>query len=202
MQQSPPTRTSSISPLATALTLACVAFAVVLGITGPRLRDRHGSHQQDHPLAEVALVAALHERRAEQDAERGRERDAALDRLPSMLAEVAGRSAPDLSPAGLSPIDARIVELAPALRGVMVSYGSPEAATAATVVLMPDRGDVVRLDGFGRALPLAPGDEWLETVSDEGLPGRTAWAMADGRTLWLVLADDRADVAAVARHLR
>jgi hypothetical protein len=63
MQHSPPTRRPSISPLATALTLACVAFAVVLGITGPRLRDRHGSHQQDHPIAEVALVAALPQHR-------------------------------------------------------------------------------------------------------------------------------------------
>ncbi len=202
MQQTPPDRTSPISPLATALTLACVAFAVVLGITGPRLRDRHGSHQQDHPLAEVALVAALHERRAEQDAERGRERDAALGRLPSMLAEVVGRAAPDLTPAGLEPLDARIVELAPGLRGVMVPFGTTQAGTVATVTLMPDRGDVVRLDGFGRALPLAPGTEWLETVSDDGLTERTAWAMADGRTLWLVLADDRADVAAVARLLR
>jgi hypothetical protein len=68
--------------------------------------------------------------------------------------------------------------------------------------MLPDRGDVVRLDGFGRALPLAPGEEWIDVVSDEGLPGRTAWAMADGRTLWLVLAGDRADVAAVARLLR
>ncbi len=202
MQQSPPTRTPPVSPLATALTLACVAFAVVLGITGPRLRDRHGSHQQDHPLAEVALVATLHERRAAQDAERGRERGAALDRLPSMLAEVVGRGAPDLSAAGLEPLDARIVELAPGLRGVMVPYGTPQAGTVATVTLMPDRGDVVRLDGFGRALPLAPGVEWLEPVSDEDLAERTAWAMADGRTLWLVLADDRAGVAAVARLLR
>jgi len=202
MQQSPPTRTPPISPLATGLTLACVAFAVVVGITGPRLRDRHGSHQQDHPLAEVALVAALHERRAEQDAERGRERDAALGRLPSMLAEVVGRGAPNLSPAGLVPLDARIVELAPGLRGVMVPYGTPQAGTVATVTLMPDRGDVVRLDGFGRALPLAPGVEWLEPVSDGDLAERTAWAMADGRTLWLVLADNRADVAAVARLLR
>ncbi len=202
MQETRPPRPASISPLATGLTLACVAFAVVLGITGPRLRDRHGSVQQDHPLAEVALVAALHERRAARDAELGREREAALGRLPELLAEHVGRDAPDLGPAGLSPVDARVAELAPGMRGVMVAYAAEGSTPSLTVTMLPDRGDVVRLDGFGRALPLAPGDEWLDSVSDEGLPGRTAWAMADGRTLWLVLAGDRADVAAVARLLR
>jgi hypothetical protein len=202
MQETTPPRQASISPLATGLTLACVAFAVVLGITGPRLRDRHGSVQQDHPLADVATVAALHERRAERDAELGRGREAALERLPALLEEAAGRDAPDLSAAGLEPVDARIAELAPGLRGVMIAYGTPDAGTVLTLTMLPDLGDVVRLDGFGRALPLAPGEEWIDVVADEGLPGRTAWAMADGRTLWLVLAGDRADVAAVARLLR
>ena len=49
----------------------------------------------------------------------------------------------------------------------------------------------------------ATGDEWLEALTDdEGARARTAFAFADGRILWLVLAENRAAVAGVAKLLK
>ncbi len=197
-------RAPRISPAATALTLAAVAFAVIVGVTGPRLRDRVGSVQQDHPLGDLAAIAAMHESRAGADALGGRERDAALARLPDLAeATVGRRGAPDLSSAGWQPDDARNVELAPGVMGTMVLYRGNGSAAPLSVTMLPDRGQAVRYDGFGRAAPIAPGDEWLELLDDgSGEPPRAAYALADGRVLWLVLAGSRAEAARVARLLK
>jgi len=197
-------RAPRISPAATVLTLAAVAFAVIIGVTGPRLRDRVGSVQQDHPLGDLAAIAAMHESRAGADALGGRERDAALARLPDLAeATVGRRGAPDLSAAGWQPDDARNVELAPGMMGTMVLYRGNGSAAPLSVTMLPDRGQAVRYDGFGRAAPIAPGDEWLELLDDgSGEAPRTAYALADGRVLWLVLAGGRAQAAQVARLLR
>lgn len=197
-------RAPRISPAATALTLAAVAFAVLVGVTGPRLRDRVGSVQQDHPLGDLAAIAAMHEERAGADAAGGRERGAALARLPDLAESTVGRrGAPDLSAAGWTPDDARNVELAPGVMGTMVLYRGPSSAGPLSVTMLPDRGHAVRYDGFGRAAPIAPGDEWLELLEDDagGRP-RTAYALADGRVLWLVLAASRGEAAQVARLLK
>ena len=201
MQQSAP---RSISPLATFLTLAAVAFAMVVGMTAPRLRDRHGSPQQDLPLGDLAAIAAMHEARAASDAAAGRERERAIDALPELTAATVGtRAAPDLEPGGWTLDDARNVELSPGRLGTMLLFRSPDRDGRLSVTLMPDDGRAVRLDGFGRAAPLAPGDEWLERLEpgDSG-PSRLAWALADGRVLWLVLAERDADVAGVAPLLK
>ena len=197
-------RAPRISPAATALTLAAVAFAVIVGVTGPRLRDRVGSVQQDHPLGDLAAIAAMHESRAGADALGGRERDAALARLPDLAeATVGRRGAPDLSSAGWQPDDARNVELAPGVMGTMVLYRGDGSTAPLSVTMLPDRGQAVRYDGFGRAAPIAPGDEWLELLDDgSGEPPRAAYALADGRVLWLVLAGSRAEAARVARLLK
>lgn len=201
MQQSAP---RSISPLATFLTLAAVAFAMVVGMTAPRLRDRHGSPQQDLPLGDLAAIAAIHESRAQSDAAAGRERERAIDALPELTAATVGtRAAPDLGPAGWTLDDARNVELSPGRLGTMLLFRSGDRDGRLSVTLLPDDGRAVRLDGFGRAAPLAPGDEWLERLepADSG-PERVAWALADGRVLWLVLAERDADLARVAPLLK
>lgn len=197
-------RAPRISPAATVLTLAAVAFAVLVGVTGPRLRDRVGSVQQDHPLGDLAAIAAMHEARAGADALGGRERDAALARLPDLAeATVGRRGAPDLSLAGWEPDDARNVELAPGVMGTMVLYRGNGSAERLSVTMLPDRGQAVRYDGFGRAAPIAPGDEWLELLEDgSGERPRAAYALADGRVLWLVLAGSRSEAAQVARLLK
>lgn len=191
-----------MSPVATTLALAAVAFAVVVGITGPRLRDRHGTSQQDTPVGDLAVIAAMHEERAMLDALGGRARESALARLPDLAGQTIGRrDAPDLSKAGWHADDARNVELAPGILGTMVLYRSEEGDGTLSVVMLPDRGQVIRYDGFGRAMPLAPGDEWAESVAEDG-GTRTAYALADGHVLWLVLADRRSAIGAVARLLR
>jgi hypothetical protein len=95
------------------------------------------------------------------------------------------------------------VELAPQVLGTMVIYRNAAGTDALSVTMLPDDGRAVRYDGFGRAVPLAPGDEWLEALTDdEGDRARTAFAFADGRILWLVLAENRAAVAGVAKLLK
>lgn len=191
-----------ISPLATALALAAVGFAVVVGVTGPRLRDRHGTAQQDTPVGDLAVIAAMHEERAALDAVGGRSRDSALARLPDLAEQTVGRrGAPDLAAAGWHAEDARNVELAPGLLGTMVLYADEDGDGTLSVVMLPDLGQVIRHDGFGRAMPLAPGDEWMESVTEDGTR-RIAYALADGRVLWLVLAERRSAIGAVARLLR
>jgi hypothetical protein len=198
-----------ISPVATVLTLLSVALAVATGIAAPRLRDRHASAQQEATIDELATVAAMHESRALLDMSRGRARDAALALIDEIARETVGRdTCADLADAGLHPVDARIVELAPDLRGAMVLYGTDEGDRTVSVTMLPDRGHAVRLDGFGRAVPLAPGDEWLDAVVDAESAAagstagpRVAYAFADGRVLWIVLADDRRTIRAVARRL-
>lgn len=191
-----------MSPTATVLAVAAVAFAVAVGITGPRLRDRHGTAQQDTPIGDLAVIAAMHEERAMLDALGGRARESALARLPDLAERTVGRrDAPDLSKAGWHADDARNVELAPGILGTMVLYRSEEGDGTLSVVMLPDRGQVIRYDGFGRAMPLAPGDEWAESVAEDGST-RTAYAFADGHVLWLVLADRRSAIGAVARLLR
>ena len=71
-----------------------------------------------------------------------------------------------------------------------------------------NRRGAVRLDGFGRAVPLAPGDEWIDAVVDDesaiagsAAGARVAYAFADGHVLWIVLAEDRRTIRAVARRL-
>ena len=202
-------RRSAISPVATILTLLSVALAVATGIAAPRLRDRHASAQQEATIDELATVAAMHESRALLDMSRGRARDAALALIDEIARETVGReTCADLAEAGLRPIDARIVELAPDIRGAMVVYGTDEGDRTVSVTMLPDRGAAVRLDGFGRAVPLAPGDEWLDAVVDaeSAVAGstagpRVAYAFADGRVLWIVLAEDRRTIRAVARRL-
>lgn len=202
-------RVPGASPLAIALTLACVAFAVLVGVTGPRLRARHGSAQQDLPLGELAQVAALHEARALLDMQRGRSREAALTLLADIARETVGRDrGADLEEAGFRPLDARIVEVAPGVKGAMVVYASAAPERIASVTMLPDDGRTVLIDGFGRAMPLAPGQEWIDAViADDSTAAasnagpRIAYAFADGTVLWVVLADDRATLASIARHL-
>lgn len=187
---------------ATALALAAVGFAVVVGVTGPRLRDRHGTTQQDTPIGDIAVIAAMHEERAAIDAMGGRSRESALARLPDLAEQTVGRrGAPDLAAAGWHAEDARNVELAPGILGTMVLYAGEDGDETLSVVMLPDRGQVIRYDGFGRGVPLAPGDEWMEAVAEDG-GRRIAYGLADGRVLWLVLAERRAAIGAVARLLR
>ncbi len=193
-----------ISALAVGLTIAAVGVAILMGVAGPRLRERHGSTQQELPVGELASIAALHESQAAYDILNGRSREAALERMDALAAETIGRAtAPDFSAAGFDPDDARIVELAPNVHALMVIYRGREDDEILTVAMLPDDGRVVRYDGFGRALPFPPGDEWIETMLDEhGAPRRTAYATSDGRVFWLLLASGRPTLARTAPMLR
>ena len=56
-----PQHRTKVSPVAIGLTFATVIFAVVIGLTGPRLQERHGTTQQDLPIGDLATIAAMHE---------------------------------------------------------------------------------------------------------------------------------------------
>ena len=193
-----------ISPLAVALTLGAAAFAVTLGITGPRLRGRDGSGPAYVRIGDLATIAAMHEARAAQDAAGGRARRDALAQLPALAQETVGRAAgADLEPAGWIPDDVRNVELAPGVHGTMVLYRHEDSDATLSVTMLPDDGRAAHPDGFGRTVPLAPGDEWLEAVADDaGSRAHVAYALADGQVLWLVLADRRSTLVPVAKLLK
>ena len=213
MQETPDDRESptpqhrtKVSPVAIGLTFATVIFAVVIGLTGPRLRERQGTTQQDLPIGDLATIAAMHEMRATTDIADGRDREAALAKLPELMREALGAratSAPDLSTVGWSADDARNVELAPGVLGTMVLYKNHETNAILSVIMIPDDGRPVRFDGFGRAIPIAPGDEWLQLLAaDESGHARTAYALSDGRVLWLVIGNGQSAIARVAKLLK
>lgn len=193
-----------LSPAATVLALGTVAFAVALGIAGPRLRGRTASAQQDCAVGELAEMAARYEERVELDLARAAGGEGGLPRIRELAAATVGPRDPvDLSPAGWLADDAHNVELQPGLMATMVRYESDPAGSWITVTMLPDDGRTVRYDGFGRAVPLAPGQEWLGSVrAGTGAPERTAYAYADGKTLWIVLARSRTELAPAARLLR
>ncbi len=221
-----PKHGTKVSPIAIGLTFAMVIFAVVIGLTGPRLRERQGTTQQDLPIGDLATIAAMHELRAITDIAEGRDREAALAKLPELMREalgargtrvpassitstttVAGSTeptpAPDLSPAGWFADDARNVELAPGVLGTMVLYRNHETNAILSVIMLPDDGRTVRFDGFGQAIPIAPGDEWLQVLAaDESGNARTAYALSDGRILWLALGNGKPAVARIAKLLK
>ena len=200
-----PQRGTRVSPIAVGLTCAVVIFAVVIGLTGPRLRERQGTTQQDLPIGDLATIASMHEMRATADIAEGRDRDAALAKLPELVREALGPRetlAPDLSSAGWIPDDARNVELAPGVLGTMVLYRNHETNAVLSAIMLPDDGRTVRFDGFGRAIPIAPGDEWLQVLAeDETGHTRTAYALSDGRILWLVLGNSQPAIARIAKLL-
>ena len=213
MQETPDDRESptpqhrtKVSPVAIGLTFATVIFAVVIGLTGPRLRERQGTTQQDLPIGDLATIAAMHEMRATTDIADGRDREAALAKVPELMREALGAratSAPDLSAVGWSADDARNVELAPGFLGTMVLYKNYETNAILSVIMLPDDGRPVRFDGFGRAIPIAPGDEWLQLLAaDESGHARTAYALSDGRVLWLVIGNGQSAIARVAKLLK
>ena len=191
------------SPLAVALTIAAVGGAVLLGVFGPRLRDRTGSVQQDPGIGELAELAARYEEQMGLEAPFGGDRASALPRMRELTAAtVGGRDAPDLSRAGWTPLDVRNVELAPGTFATMVTYAGEDQGRELAVAMLEDTGRAVRHDGFGRAVPLAPGQEWTgDARAGSGARDRSAWAFADGRVLWIVLADRPSDLPAVARIL-
>lgn len=191
------------SPAAVALTLAAVTCAVLLGILGPRLRDRTGSVQGDPGLDELAAIAARYEEQMGLEAPFGEAQSSALPRVRELSASTVGeRAAPDLSKAGWTAQDARNVELAPGTFATLVTYAGEDPGRALAVAMLRDTGHAVRHDGFGRAVPLAPGSEWTgEARAGSGARERAAYAHADGRILWIVLADRPADLPAVARLL-
>jgi hypothetical protein len=193
-----------LSPAATVLALGTVAFAVALGIAGPRLRGRTASTQQDCAVGELAEMAARYEERVELDLARAAGGEGGLPRIRELTAATVGPRDPvDLSSAGWLADDAHNVELQPGLMATMVRYESDPAGSSVTVTMLPDDGRAVRYDGFGRAVPLAPGQEWLGSVrAGTGAPERVAYAFADGDTLWIVLARSRTELVPAARLLR
>lgn len=243
----PPNRPNGrISSTAMMLTGAAIVAAMIVGLTGPRLRDRHGTLLQETPIGELAYMAELQEiqqafeLRHAHARPAGQEERAATDtsgtgddgragsmrstdgprlqsadpaRVASITRDAFGRAmrAPDLSAEGYTPQDARIVLLAPGIKALAVMYTHDGGASLSslsatrpgsgimTVYAMPDRGHVVRLDGFGNAQPFAPGDEWASPGSSarEG-PPRMLYATSDRDTFWLLVAPDAATVRRVA----
>jgi hypothetical protein len=85
----------------------------------------------------------------------------------------------------------------------MVLYKNHETNAILSVIMIPDDGRPVRFDGFGRAIPIAPGDEWLQLLAaDESGHARTAYALSDGRVLWLVIGNGQSAIARVAKLLK
>ena len=193
-----------LSPAATVLALGAVAFAVAVGISGPRLADRTGSAQQDPAIGELAGMAARYEERIAFDLARAAGAEGGLALVGELTAATVGeRAAVDLRPAGWTADDAHNVELLPGLMATMVRYEGEEPGASLSVTMLPDDGRAVRYDGFGQALPLAPGQEWLGSArAGTGAPERVAYAYADGRILWIVLAPSRRELQPVARLLR
>lgn len=222
-------RRTQISPTAVLLTGAAVIASMIIGLTGPKLRDRHGSAQQELPVGELAYGAEVQALQQEFLAENARAlpagpadeyapKDAAADRPPAQPADSdriakitqagLGRqvSAPDLSKLGFEPLDARIVQLAPSTRALAVLYERKRAndprATTITLFVVPEVERIVRLDGFGRALPFAPGDEWASSgLLERSGPASTIYATADADLLWLLVAPEARTVVELAPHL-
>ncbi len=236
-------RNTQISPTAVLLTGAAVVAAMIIGLTGPRLRDRHGTGVEELPIGELAYMAELLEARqafevaharakpaaveeAQAGAEGGDQADpeenaegaadapgqtpdrpplqsATASRVAVITQEAFGRSiaAPDLSKDGFTPLDARIVQLAPNARALAVLYerAQSRSRSVVTVYAMPDSGRIVRIDGFGGARPFAPGDEWASAgMAERDGPPRTIYATTDQDTLWLLLAPDPRTVMQLA----
>ncbi|MFO0782975.1 MAG: hypothetical protein U0636_04765 [Phycisphaerales bacterium] len=192
-----------VSPAAVLATLAAVVAAVVIGMTGPHLRDRAGGAQQDQPIGELAIMAELNEAQAAYDQAHGRSQEVTPDRTSALAAEVLGHPAlvPDLTAHGYQLRDARVVPLSTDLRALALLYRPEHGAGALSVFMMPDHGRIVRFDGFGRALPLAPGEEWAGSGIERNGRPRTVYAATDGGTLWMVTAATPDDVIRVAPSL-
>lgn len=193
-----------ISPSAVFLTAAAVVAAVVVGWAGPRLRDRHGSAQQELPIGELAYAAEYREAQQAFDVARRALSGAPSEELGRMAREVFGQEvlAPDLSAGEYALRDARVVELAPGSKALALLHRRAQGEGTVTLYGLRDEGRFVRLDGFGSALPLAPGDEWvgLGQAERDG-PARVVYAVTDGTVLWLMLAPDAQTVAELAHAL-
>jgi hypothetical protein len=231
-------RRTQISPTAVLLTGAAVIASMIIGLTGPKLRDRHCGAQQELPVGELAYGAEVQALQQEFLAENARALpagpadtapnsddsaspsapDTTADRPPSQPADAQriakitlaalGRavSAPDLSKTGFQPVDARIAQLAPGTRALAVLYervrASDGRSTTVTIFVVPDVERIVRFDGFGRALPFAPGDEWASSgLLERTGPASTIYATADHDLLWLLVAPEARLVVELAPYL-
>lgn len=193
-----------ISPMAVALTAAAVVLAMVVGLTGPRLRDRHASSQQEMPIGELAFAAEHREAQQAFDVARRSAAPVTPERLETLSREVFDEAhlAPNLSARGFDLLDARVVELAPGTRALALFHRARQGDGVVTLYGVRDAGRFVRHDGFGRALPLAPGDEWASSgLADRDGPPRVLYAVTDGSTLWLMLAPDARTVVDLATAL-
>lgn len=193
-----------ISPMAVALTAAAVVLAMVVGLTGPRLRDRHASSQQELPIGELAFAAEHREAQQAFDVARRNAAPVTPERLETLSREVFDEPhlAPNLSARGFDLLDARVVELAPGTRALALFHRAQKGDGVVTLYGVRDAGRFVRHDGFGRALPLAPGDEWASSgLAERDGPPRVLYAVTDGSTLWLMLAPDARTVVDLATAL-
>lgn len=193
-----------ISPMAVALTAAAVVLAMVVGLTGPRLRDRHASSQQEMPIGELAFAAEHREAQQAFDVARRSAAPVTPERLETLSREVFDEPhlAPSLSARGFDLLDARVVELTPGTRALALFHRAKKGDGVVTLYGVRDAGRFVRHDGFGRALPLAPGDEWASSgLAERDGPPRVLYAVTDGSTLWLMLAPDARTVVDLATAL-
>lgn len=198
-------RYTEISPTAVLLTGAAVIASMIIGLTGPRLRDRHGSVQQEFPVGELGYLAEVQEAKQAFAVLRGGEPAGAPndERVATLTREAFGRSfaVPDLTSMGFQAKDARIADLAPAVRTLSILYeGTGERRDQLlSLFAMPDIGRMVRFDGFGSAVPFAPGDEWISlgTQMRDG-PRRALYATVDHDTVWMLVAPTARDVVAAA----
>jgi hypothetical protein len=193
-----------ISPSAVFLTAAAVVAAMVVGLAGPRLRDRHGSAQQELPIGELAYAAEYREAQQAFDVARRALGGTSSEEIGAKARQVFGQEvlAPDLSAAGLVLRDARVVELAPDSRALALLHRRAQGDGTVTLYGLRDEGRFVRLDGFGRAPPLAPGDEWIGLgQAERDGPPRVIYAVTDGSVLWLMLAPDAETVVRLAGAL-
>ncbi|MBL9141369.1 MAG: hypothetical protein JNK53_05830 [Phycisphaerae bacterium] len=197
-------RRTTVSPTAVLLTGAAVVAAVVLGLMGPRLRDRHGSSQQELPVGELAYTAEHREAQQAFDVARKQSLPVSDDRLATLSHEVFGHVvlAPNLAAEGFALRDARVVELAPDNKALALFHKREKGEGMVTLFGLKDEGRFIRFDGFGSALPLAPGDEWVSGgLAERDGPPRIIYAVTDGSMLWLMLASDARTVVELAPSL-
>jgi hypothetical protein len=197
-------RRGQISPTAVLLTGAALVLAVVLGLYGPRLRDRHASMQQELPVGELAYAAEYREAQQAFDVARKSALPVTNDRVAALAEEALGHAVlpPNLAAEGFSLRDARVVELAPDNKALALFHKRDQGDGVVSLFGLKDNGRFIRFDGFGSALPLAPGDEWVSNgLAERDGPARVIYAVTDGEMMWIMLAPDVRTVVNLASSL-
>jgi len=194
--------TDRAHPWAVAAVLALAAMAVTFGLVVPSARP---THADDGFVPVGSVIAGLERLRAGMLAE-GPLRPASLpaesaDLMSVRIERAFGRpiALPDLAPAGLGLLDARMETAAAPQHSALLRYGDRSDESNVWIGIAEDVGQFAVCDRFGQLVALKHG----ELVGDiGGTDQASVYAWRDDGLLWTVMGDDTAlltQVLAAAR---